>query len=74
MIYKDISCIGILDDTSNFDVRFSDEMYDFVWCERDPEVLKTWEDVCDYMISYCKDKFDLDDGKPLEVWEIESDM
>ena len=68
----EVSCYGELDDTSNFEVRFSDEQHDLMWITRDPDVIKTWSQIVKYWERHAEYMTE-QTGELVELWEIESD-
>ena len=44
----EIWCYGPLYENSNFDIACEDEEDDFIWIDRDPDVIPTWWDICMY--------------------------
>ena len=48
------ACYGPLEDNSNFGLVCVDEDMDGIWVYRDPDVLKTWHQICKYLEeNYC---------------------
>ena len=68
----EVPCYGELEDTSNFEVRFSDEQHDLMWITRDPDVIKTWSQIVKYWERHAEYMTE-QTGELVELWEIESD-
>ena len=43
-----VPCFGNLTDSSNIEVLFDDEAYDFIWITRDPELFPDWQSIVDH--------------------------